>query len=514
MKCQAQKCEFKEIEYAVLHKDGSEAESSSTGRHHGLKGDVKNIILLTLLYVLQGVPLGLSASIPLILQTKKVGYDVQARFSFIDWPFSMKLLWAPIVDSLYVKKFGRRKTWLMPTQYLIGIFMLYLSTRVDGILGKGENGSGNIDLMTLFVVFFFLNFLAATQDISLDGWAISMLARHNVGWASTCNSVGQTAGIFLGNVLFLTLESADFCNKYLRSQPSEQGIITFSGFLYFWGFVFFTVTTLVLIFKPERLEPGVDHEQGIVETYRQLYRVMKLKPVITYTIQLLTAKVAFVAVDAVSQLKLIDAGVSKTTIALYAVPLVPIQLILPFVISKHSAGPRPLNVFLKVYLPKLSMTIFMAFLVYLAGGLTTDGGELPYYFYILLLAFYMINEVFCVSMFVSRMAFNAKVSDPAIGGTYMTLLNTLGNLGWSWPSTLGLWLVSAITWKSCDSGQLCTTAAEEQACTAGGGNCVTLVDGYYIECVVCLGVGVLWYLWKQKETRQLDNLEIENWKIS
>ncbi|WAR13838.1 ACATN-like protein [Mya arenaria] len=431
MKCQAQKCEFKEIEYAVLHKDGSEAESSSTGRHHGLKGDVKNIILLTLLYVLQGVPLGLSASIPLILQTKKVGYDVQARFSFIDWPFSMKLLWAPIVDSLYVKKFGRRKTWLMPTQYLIGIFMLYLSTRVDGILGKGENGSGNIDLMTLFVVFFFLNFLAATQDISLDGWAISMLARHNVGWASTCNSVGQTAGIFLGNVLFLTLESADFCNKYLRSQPSEQGIITFSGFLYFWGFVFFTVTTLVLIFKPERLEPGVDHEQGIVETYRQLYRVMKLKPV------------AFVAVDAVSQLKLIDAGVSKTTIALYAVPLVPIQLILPFVISKHSAGPRPLN-------------------------------------------------VFCVSMFVSRMAFNAKVSDPAIGGTYMTLLNTLGNLGWSWPSTLGLWL----------------------ACTAGGGNCVTLVDGYYIECVVCLGVGVLWYLWKQKETRQLDNLEIENWKIS
>jgi PAT family acetyl-CoA transporter-like MFS transporter 1 len=32
-------------------------------------------------------------------------------------------------------------------------------------------------------------------------------------------------------------------------------------------------------------------------------------------------------------------------------------------------------------------------------------------------------------MFVSQMAFFAQISDPKIGGTYMTLLNTLGNLG-------------------------------------------------------------------------------------
>ena len=32
-------------------------------------------------------------------------------------------------------------------------------------------------------------------------------------------------------------------------------------------------------------------------------------------------------------------------------------------------------------------------------------------------------------MFVSQMAFFAQVSDPAIGGTYMTLLNTITNFG-------------------------------------------------------------------------------------
>jgi hypothetical protein len=53
--------------------------------------------------------------------------------------------------------------------------------------------------------------------------------RRNVGWASTCNSVGQTAGYFLGNILFLALESADFCNKYLRYEPQDAGVVTLAG---------------------------------------------------------------------------------------------------------------------------------------------------------------------------------------------------------------------------------------------------------------------------------------------
>ena len=39
--------------------------------------------------------------------------------------------------------------------------------------------------------------------------------RQRVGWASTCNSVGQTAGFFLGYVVLLALESSDFCINYL-----------------------------------------------------------------------------------------------------------------------------------------------------------------------------------------------------------------------------------------------------------------------------------------------------------
>jgi len=50
-----------------------------------------------------------------------------------------------------------------------------------------------------------------------------------VGYASTCNSVGQTAGYFLGYVVFLALESAEFCNSYLRSVPDTKGLLTLPG---------------------------------------------------------------------------------------------------------------------------------------------------------------------------------------------------------------------------------------------------------------------------------------------
>ena len=40
--------------------------------------------------------------------------------------------------------------------------------------------------------------------------------------------------------------------------------------------------------------------------------------------------------------------------------------------------------------------------------------------------------------FVAQMAFFNRVSDPRIGGTYLTMLNTLANLGAQWPGILVL----------------------------------------------------------------------------
>jgi len=55
---------------------------------------------------------------------------LQAIFSFALWPYSMKLLWAPLVDSLYVRRLGRRKSWLIPVQFSLGKDKYYIQTNV------------------------------------------------------------------------------------------------------------------------------------------------------------------------------------------------------------------------------------------------------------------------------------------------------------------------------------------------------------------------------------------------
>ncbi|XP_067898321.1 acetyl-coenzyme A transporter 1 [Heterodontus francisci] len=478
-----------------------------------LKNDLNNVLLLLFLYVLQGIPLGLAGSIPLILQSKNVSYSDQAIYSFVFWPFSLKLLWAPLVDAAYFPNFGRRKSWLVPTQYFLGLFMLCLSFEVDALLKSDEHTSPNIIKLT--VVFFMFGFLAATQDIAVDGWALTMLSKENVGLASTCNSVGQTAGYFLGNVLFLALESAEFCNTYLRFQSQPTGIVTLSGFLFFWGIIFMVTTTFVMVIKKENLGQTSLHDpqQGIKETYKSLICIVKMPAVLNFCIMLLTAKIGFSAADEVTGLKLVELGVPKEQLAILAVPMVPLQILLPFVISKYTAGRKPLNIFYWAMPFRLFMGMIFALVVFWTP-MVKHGTEFPVYYYGVLLFSYALHQVTVYSMYVAVMAFNAKISDPSIGGTYMTLLNTVSNLAGNWPATLALWLVDPLTVKKCigASEQSCRSAVDSELCVKSGGSCSITTDGYYVESVLCIFIGLTWWLRYGNKFRNLQDEHPSTWQ--
>lgn len=52
-------------------------------------------------------------------------------------------------------------------------------------------------------------------------------------------------------------------------------------------------------------------------------------------------------------------------------------------------------------------------------------------------------------MLVSLLAFFSRISDPRFGGTYITFLNTITNLGFSWTSTVALEIIDILTFKTC-----------------------------------------------------------------
>ncbi|RCN47054.1 Acetyl-coenzyme A transporter 1 family protein [Ancylostoma caninum] len=517
---------------SIVHKDVSVDSSGSwfARTRETLRGDISSICLLLFLYLLQGVPLGLIGAIPLLLQGRNVSYGQQAIFSFAYWPFSMKLLWAPVVDSVYWKRIGRRKSWMVPCQYLIGMFMLLLSFRVPYVMGEGTDSGPNV--LFLMLIFLPLNFLAATQDIAVDGWALTILSRKNVGYASTCNAVGQTAGYFLGNVVFLSLESADFANTFLRSADNQKpyGVIDLAGFVFFWGWVFIISTTLVLIFKKE-VDNSLENPQGnndddekeldlgIVETYSVLWKILRLKPMLWMLVILLTGKIAFSATDGITGLKLIGMGIPKDRLASFGLFLTPLQIMLPWMIGKWTAGPRPLNIFLLAYPYRLFVGGIFAALVYFTPSFKLETGKFSNTVYIVWIIAYILHQVATYCMFVSMMAFNAQVSDPRIGGTYMTLLNTLNNLGGNWPVTLILSVTDWFTYKDCVVKGTkhvlysCNSKTLAEQCTAGGDVCEVAVDGYYIAVAICSVIGLLWYKLLFNKIKYLQKIPRKDWSV-
>jgi len=54
----------------------------------------------------------------------------------------------------------------------------------------------------------------------------------------------------------------------------------------------------------------------------------------------------FAAADSVTSLKLIEGGVPKENLALMAIPLVPVDMILPVLVTRYTSRHRPLDVVL------------------------------------------------------------------------------------------------------------------------------------------------------------------------
>ncbi|RHY27047.1 hypothetical protein DYB32_007089 [Aphanomyces invadans] len=455
------------------------------------------------LYTLQGIPMGLSSSVPFLLQSK-VGYAEQATFSLVSWPFSLKLLWAPIVDSFFVESFGRRKSWLVPVQLAWGPFV---GTLLDMEVP---------DIHQLTAFFFALYFLMATQDIAVDGWALTMLSAKNVSYASTCNSIGQTLGYFIAYVGFLALNDPTTCNTYFRPDPNpDTGLVTLPGFMSFWGYVMLGTTVLVWLFKAEKADP--DHNLTIRETYHQMWTVMQLPSVLVLTALQLTCKVAFAATDSVSSLKLVEYGVQKEKLALLTPVLVPLGLLLPVLISQRMDKSRPLELFLWAIPFRLVVGLLYATIVYLTPVVMSHTEDIHYYYYILLLVAGACHEVSAYMMYVPQMAFFAKVSDPSIGGTYMTFLNTISNLGSKWPNSVSLAFVDSLSTKLCsaDATNSCGDHDARVACESlENGRCMIITDGYFVEVAVCTIIGIVWLALAYRHVDKLQTLPMAAWRVA
>eukprot|EP00605_Chrysophyceae_sp_TOSAG23-4_P002509 GSChrysophyteH1.ASY1.ANO1.2772.1 assembled CDS len=294
-----------------------------------------NILLLFLLYTLQGIPMGLCQSLPLFLKDRGASYDALTLLTLASTPFSLKLLWAPLVDTVFIKRFGRRKTWLVPIQLLTGILMMSCSDHVVRWIGGDVNAgvtNEQPNIIPLTIFFTSIYFLMATQDIAVDGWALTMLSPENVGYASTANSIGQNFGQFIANQGFISLSDTTWCHRFLGT-PIGYSVATLSSFMTVGGVAFVVVTLIIALLKKEKQLPEAEQPDGIIDTYKQIISLMRLAPVQSLIMILLTFKAAFAPADSVAQFKMQEYGMPKADWATFSPATLVVGLVLPALIA-------------------------------------------------------------------------------------------------------------------------------------------------------------------------------------
>uniref|UniRef100_A0A2H8TPY5 Acetyl-coenzyme A transporter 1 n=1 Tax=Melanaphis sacchari TaxID=742174 RepID=A0A2H8TPY5_9HEMI len=118
-------------------------------------------------------------------------------------------------------------------------------------------------------------------------------------------------------------------------------------------------------------------------------------------------------------------------------------------------------------------------------------------------------------MVTCMVAFFSRISDIRFGGMYMTLLNTARSIGWVIPNTSFLKMVDTLTFSSCsnDVQNSCSTPDLVNICTVNNGNCETIVDGYYVEVILCLVIGFIWYAVYKSHLKFFEAKDRSHWLL-
>src|SRR5213595_620392 len=129
----------------------------------------RRVLIVMLLGFSSGLPLALSGS-TLLVWMRESGVDLGTigLFALVGTPYTLKFLWAPLVDALHVpfftRAFGRRRGWLVFSQLLLigAILLLALTDPARSPLF--------VALGALLVAA-----MSSTQDIVVDAFRVESL---------------------------------------------------------------------------------------------------------------------------------------------------------------------------------------------------------------------------------------------------------------------------------------------------------------------------------------------------
>jgi PAT family beta-lactamase induction signal transducer AmpG len=240
-----------------------------------------------------GLPLYLLFNlVPAWLRSEQVDLKTIGLFALIQFPYTWKFLWSPLLDRYVVPAFGRRRGWMLLTQ--VGLLMVIAS------MGAFSPQS---DLHIIAWIATLLAFLSATQDIVLDAYRRELLADVELGLGNAVHvNAYRIAGLVPGS---LSLILADFL--------AWEMVFIITALFMLPGIVM-----TLLVQEPHRATPPKTLREAVVEPFHEFITRKGWQNALLILAFLFFYKLGDSMCTALATPFYLDMGFSKTQIGLVA----------------------------------------------------------------------------------------------------------------------------------------------------------------------------------------------------
>src|SRR6201991_3084943 len=198
------------------------------------------VLIVLFLGFSSGLPLALSGS-TLLVWMREAGVDLKTigLFALVGTPYTLKFLWAPLVDALHVplftRGFGRRRGWLLFSQLLLIVAILLLA------MTDPARSPLFVALGALLVAA-----TSSTQDIVVDAFRVESLPESEQAAGMASYVAAYRIGMLVSTAGVLFLVSAFESTGIARNAAWMWGYVVMAAMV-----VIGTATALVAT-EPEQ----------------------------------------------------------------------------------------------------------------------------------------------------------------------------------------------------------------------------------------------------------------------
>ena len=150
----------------------------------------RRVVTLCLMYFAQGLPWGF-ASVTFAAYLTANGTTVEEiaiLFATVALPWTFKWIWGPVVDALFIERYGPRRQWVLFAQTGMALTL--------GSLIFVDDLNEKIELVTR--VLFIHNIFASLQDVATDALAVEILQPDEVAKVNGFMFAAKRGGIMVG----------------------------------------------------------------------------------------------------------------------------------------------------------------------------------------------------------------------------------------------------------------------------------------------------------------------------